>query len=52
MSRESRIEQERQEFNEWKNSISCYGDPQKGNSVWNVTMNGPGDHLIWEVNLK
>jgi ubiquitin-protein ligase len=43
MSRESRIEQERQEFIEWKNSISCEGDPQKGNSVWNLIMNGPGD---------
>lgn len=43
MSRESRIEEERQEFNEWKNSICCYGNPQKGDSVWNVTMDGPKD---------
>ena len=43
MSREDRIEHERTEFNEWKSSISCYGNPQKGDSVWNVTMDGPKD---------
>ena len=43
MSRESRIEQERQEFIEWKNSISCDGYPQKGDSTWNVVMDGPKD---------
>lgn len=43
MSRSSRIEQERQEFNEWKSSISCDGYPQYGDSVWNVTMDGPKD---------
>ena len=43
MSRQSRIEQERQEFNDWKSSISCYGDPQYGDSVWNITMDGPKD---------
>lgn len=43
MTRETRIEQEREEFNDWKSSISCYGDPQKGDSVWNVIMDGPLD---------
>lgn len=41
MSRETRIEQERQEFNEWKSSISCEGDPQYGKPEWNLIMNGP-----------
>lgn len=39
----TRIEKEREEFNEWKSSISCYGNPQKGDTVWNVTMDGPKD---------
>lgn len=43
MSREERIENERKEFNEWKSSISCYGEPEKGKSVWNVIMDGPLD---------
>ena len=43
MSRESRIEQERKEFNEWKNSISCEGEPEYGSNVWNIIMNGPDD---------
>ena len=43
MTREERIEQERIEFNEWKSSISCSGEPQKGDSIWNIIMNGPID---------
>ena len=43
MSRESRIEKERKEFIEWKSSISCEGNPQYGDSVWNITMDGPVD---------
>ena len=41
--RSERIEAERQEFNEWKSSISCYGNPQIGDTIWNVTMDGPKD---------
>ena len=43
MSRSSRIEEERKEFIDWKSSISCYGDPCNGDSVWNVIMDGPKD---------
>ncbi len=43
MTRESRIEEERKEFNDWKNSISCYGEPQEGDSIWNIVMDGPAD---------
>lgn len=42
-NRETRLEKERQEFIEWKESISCYGNPQKDDSVWNITMDGPKD---------
>ena len=43
MSRRLRIEEEREEFNEWKNSICCYGNPYYGEDVWNITMDGPKD---------
>ena len=43
MSRMERIEEERQDFNDWKNSISCYGNPCYGDTVWNITMDGPKD---------
>ncbi len=43
MSRRQRIEDERQEFNDWKSSISCSGDPSWGDDVWNVVMEGPRD---------
>ena len=43
MSRETRIEQEINEFNEWKDTINCEGNPQKGDSVWNITIAGPID---------
>ena len=43
MSRDERIEKERIEFNEWKSTISCYGNPNKGDRTWNVIMDGPSD---------
>jgi ubiquitin-protein ligase len=43
MSRRDRIETERREFNDWKSSISCYGDPHWGEDIWNVIMDGPED---------
>ena len=43
MTRESRIETERKEFNEWKSCISCSGEPKEGDSVWNIIMDGPLD---------
>ena len=43
MSREERIEKERLDFNEWKSSISCSGNPSKGDDIWNVVMDGPED---------
>jgi len=43
MIRRARIEQERAEFNDWKSSISCYGEPLYGNDVWFITMDGPKD---------
>ena len=43
MSRNSRIEEERADFIDWKSSISCSGDPCYGDEVWNVIMDGPKD---------
>lgn len=43
MSSSSRLEQERLEFLDWKSSISCDGDPKSGDTVWNITMDGPKD---------
>lgn len=43
MSRAKRIEEERKEFNEWKSSISCSGEPKENESVWNIVMQGPKD---------
>jgi ubiquitin-protein ligase len=43
MSRNSRIEEERADFIDWKSSISCSGDPCCGDEVWNVIMDGPKD---------
>ena len=43
MSREERIEEERQEFIKYKNVISCEGDPKPGETVWNIIMDGPKD---------
>ena len=38
-----RLEKERNEFLKWKNSICCEGNPQKGDSEWNIIMDGPLD---------
>ena len=38
-----RLEQEREEFLEWKSSISCEGNPTKDSKIWNITMHGPKD---------
>jgi ubiquitin-protein ligase len=43
MNRNSRIEEERKEFIDWKSSISCSGDPCYGDEVWNIIMDGPKD---------
>ena len=43
MKRIRRIEQEIAEFNEWKSSINCEGNPRKEDSVWYVTIGGPID---------
>lgn len=43
MSRMQRIEEERQDFNDWKSSISCSGNPGFGDTVWNIIMDGPKD---------
>ncbi len=43
MSREERLNKELEEFYEWKSSVCCYGEPKKGDNVWNVTMDGPKD---------
>ena len=38
-----RLEKERNEFNKWKYSICCEGNPQKGDNIWNIIMDGPLD---------
>ena len=38
-----RLEKERNEFLKWKDIISCEGNPQKGDNVWYIIMNGPLD---------
>lgn len=43
MIRDNRIEIERQDFLETQTCISCYGEPKKGDNVWNIIMNGPKD---------
>lgn len=43
ISRRDRIEEERKDFNEWKRSICCYGDPEYGKDEWNIIMDGPKD---------
>ena len=43
MSRFSRIEKERKEFLEWKDSFNCTGNPNIGDNIWNVVMDGPVD---------
>ena len=43
VNRENIIEQQRIEFNEWKDTISCHGEPKKGDNIWNIIMDGPKD---------
>ena len=43
MQRLRRLEKERLDFLDWKSSISCQGEPLYGNSVWDITMDGPKD---------
>lgn len=43
VNRDNAIEQQRLEFNEWKETISCHGDPKKGDKIWNIIMDGPKD---------
>jgi ubiquitin-protein ligase len=38
-----RLEKERNEFLKWKKTICCDGNPQRGDSVWNIIMDGPLD---------
>ena len=37
------VEKERIKFLKWKNSICCEGNPKKGDSIWNIIMDGPKD---------
>ena len=41
-SRSERIEFERNEFNNWKSTISCHGHPE-GDKEWIIIMDGPKD---------
>ena len=43
MLRMARIEEERIDFLNWKDTISCSGNPLYGDTVWNVVMDGPLD---------
>lgn len=45
MIRFTRIEKERNEFMNWKNTFSCEGNPNPkfGDNIWNVIMDGPSD---------
>lgn len=43
VNRENAIEEQRIEFNDWKDTISCSGEPKKGDNVWNIIMDGPKD---------
>ena len=38
-----KVEEQRIDFLKWKNSISCEGNPQKGDKVWYIIMDGPLD---------
>jgi hypothetical protein len=38
MSRFTRIEKERKEFLEWKDSFSCSGNPKIGDNIWKIVM--------------
>lgn len=39
----NRLEKERKEFLDWKNSISCEGNPLEKETTWQITMDGPID---------
>ena len=41
MERKKRIREEREEFIKYKKCISCDGNPGKGDTVWNVIIEGP-----------
>ena len=43
MNRELRIAQEIKEFEEWKDTVNCEGNPKIEDSIWNITINGPLD---------
>jgi ubiquitin-conjugating enzyme E2 D/E len=43
MNRIERIEEERKDFIQYKKCISCDGDPKRGDTVWNIIMEGPKD---------
>lgn len=38
-----KLEQERNNFLKWKNSVCCEGNPKKGDNEWNIIMDGPSD---------
>ena len=38
-----KLEQERNNFLKYKNTICCDGNPEKGDYVWNIIMDGPLD---------
>lgn len=38
-----RLEKERLDFLKFKNSICCEGNPQRGDNIWYVIMDGPLD---------
>jgi ubiquitin-conjugating enzyme E2 D/E len=38
-----KIEKERNDFLRYKNTICCEGNPEKGDYVWNIIMDGPLD---------
>lgn len=43
LHKEPYIEEQRLDFENWKNDICCYGEPKKGDCVWNIIMDGPKD---------
>lgn len=38
-----KIEKERKDFIKYKNTICCEGNPEEGDYVWNIIMDGPLD---------
>ena len=43
MDRKTRLEKERLEFLDWKESICCYGNPKENDNIWDIIMDGPKD---------